>query len=81
MSASDRRVREVFIELSDTLVDDFDIIEFLDRLAVRCSELLWTRSPPDVRSSRLICGPPTCGGPDSPRPPSRPGTLRCRGSR
>jgi transcriptional regulator with GAF, ATPase, and Fis domain len=40
MSASDRRVREVFIELSDTLVDDFDIIEFLDRLADRCSELL-----------------------------------------
>jgi hypothetical protein len=40
MSASDRRVREVFIELSDTLVDDFDIIEFLDRLAARCSELL-----------------------------------------
>ncbi|MFC9692989.1 ANTAR domain-containing protein [Kribbella sp. NPDC056951] len=40
MSASDRRVREVFIELADTLVDDFDIIEFLDRLAVRCGELL-----------------------------------------
>jgi hypothetical protein len=40
MIASDRRVREVFIELSDTLVDDFDIIEFLDRLAARCSELL-----------------------------------------
>jgi hypothetical protein len=40
MTASDRRVREVFIELSDTLVDDFEIIEFLDRLAARCSELL-----------------------------------------
>lgn len=40
MSASDRRVREVFIELTDTLVDDFDIIDFLDRLADRCSELL-----------------------------------------
>ncbi|MFF0268507.1 GAF and ANTAR domain-containing protein [Kribbella sp. NPDC004536] len=40
MSTSDRRVREVFIELSDTLVADFDIIEFLDRLAARCSELL-----------------------------------------
>ncbi|MFF0341076.1 GAF and ANTAR domain-containing protein [Kribbella sp. NPDC004875] len=40
MSVSDRRVREVFIELSDTLVADFDIIEFLDRLATRCSELL-----------------------------------------
>lgn len=40
MTTSDRRVREVFIELSDTLVADFDIIEFLDRLAARCSELL-----------------------------------------
>jgi hypothetical protein len=40
MSTSDRRVREVFIELSDTLVADFDIIDFLDRLAARCSELL-----------------------------------------
>lgn len=40
MSVSDRRVREVFIELSDTLVDEFDIIEFLHRLADRCSELL-----------------------------------------
>jgi GAF domain-containing protein len=40
MAASDRRVREVFIELSDTLVDNFDIIDFLDRLAARCSELL-----------------------------------------
>ncbi|MGZ0146251.1 GAF and ANTAR domain-containing protein [Kribbella sp. WER1] len=40
MSTSDRRVREVFIELSDTLVADFDIIEFLDRLGSRCGELL-----------------------------------------
>ena len=40
MSTSDRRVREVFIELSDTLVADFDIIDFLDRLASNCSELL-----------------------------------------
>ena len=30
----------MFIELTDTLVDDFDIIEYLDRLAVRCGELL-----------------------------------------
>jgi hypothetical protein len=40
MTASDRRVREVFIELADTLVEDFDIIDFLDRLADRCGELL-----------------------------------------
>ncbi|MGW7686808.1 GAF and ANTAR domain-containing protein [Kribbella sp. NPDC054772] len=30
----------MFIELSDTLVDDFDVIEFLDRLAGHCSEVV-----------------------------------------
>jgi hypothetical protein len=40
MSASDRYVREVFVELTDTLVDEFDIIDFLDRMAARCVELL-----------------------------------------
>ncbi|GAB3974093.1 GAF and ANTAR domain-containing protein [Actinoallomurus acanthiterrae] len=40
MTVSDRRVRDVFVELADTLVDDFDIIDFLDRLAARCVELL-----------------------------------------
>jgi hypothetical protein len=40
MAATDRRVREAFIELTDTLVTDFDIIDFLERLAARCSELL-----------------------------------------
>jgi hypothetical protein len=40
MAAVDRQVREAFIELTDTLVTDFDIIDFLDRLAHRCAELL-----------------------------------------
>jgi len=40
MAAVDRRVREAFIELTDTLVTDFDIIDFLDRLARRCADLL-----------------------------------------
>jgi transcriptional regulator with GAF, ATPase, and Fis domain len=40
MAVTDRRVREAFIELTDTLVTDFDIIDFLERLAVRCTELL-----------------------------------------
>jgi hypothetical protein len=40
MAVTDRQVREAFIELTDTLVTDFDIIDFLDRLAVRCAELL-----------------------------------------
>ncbi len=40
MAGTDRRVREAFIELTDTLVTDFDVIDFLARLAVRCTELL-----------------------------------------
>lgn len=40
MTVTDRRVREAFIELTDTLVTDFDIIEFLEHLAARCTELL-----------------------------------------
>lgn len=40
MTVTDQRVREVFIELTDTLVTDFDIIDFLGRLAARCTELL-----------------------------------------
>jgi hypothetical protein len=40
MAAVDRQVREAFIELTDTLVTDFDIIDFLDRLARLCAELL-----------------------------------------
>jgi transcriptional regulator with GAF, ATPase, and Fis domain len=40
MSTTDRRVREVFVELADTLVADFDIIDFLDTLAGRVVELL-----------------------------------------
>jgi transcriptional regulator with GAF, ATPase, and Fis domain len=40
MAGTDRRVREAFIELTDTLVSDFDIIDFLERLATHCTELL-----------------------------------------
>lgn len=35
-----RRMAEVFVELADTVVDTFDIIEFLDNLTERCVELL-----------------------------------------
>jgi transcriptional regulator with GAF, ATPase, and Fis domain len=37
---SERNLTEVFVELADTLVDDFDLIDFLHRLTVRCVELL-----------------------------------------
>lgn len=37
---SDRRLVETFVELADTLVDDFDVIDFLHVLVERCVELL-----------------------------------------
>lgn len=40
MTTTDRRVRETFVELADTLVDDYDVIGFLDLLARRVVELL-----------------------------------------
>jgi GAF domain-containing protein len=36
----ERRVVEIFVELADTLVEDFDVVDFMHRLALRCVELL-----------------------------------------
>lgn len=36
----ERRLAQVFVELADTLVDDFDVLEFLSVLVERCVELL-----------------------------------------
>jgi GAF domain-containing protein len=36
---SAQRVAEVFVEVSDTLVDDFDLLDFLHMLTVRTAEL------------------------------------------
>jgi GAF domain-containing protein len=35
-----QRIAEVFVELADTLVDDFDVVDFLHVLTDRCVELL-----------------------------------------
>jgi GAF domain-containing protein len=34
------RLAEALVEFADTLVDDFDVIDFMHRLALRCVELL-----------------------------------------
>jgi hypothetical protein len=36
----ERKLAEAFVEAADTLVDDFDVIEFLHTLAERCVQLL-----------------------------------------
>jgi hypothetical protein len=36
----ERQLSEAFVEAADTLVDDFDVIEFLHTLAERCVQLL-----------------------------------------
>jgi hypothetical protein len=40
MSSSDRQVWQVFVQLADTLVADFDVIDFLHILAQHCVDLL-----------------------------------------
>jgi GAF domain-containing protein len=37
---ADERLVETFVELADTLIDDFDVIDFLHLLVERCVELL-----------------------------------------
>ena len=36
----EQQIVQMFVELADTMVDEFDVIEFLHRLANRCAELL-----------------------------------------
>ena len=35
-----QRLAEVFVELADTLIDNFDVVDFLQTLTDRCVELL-----------------------------------------
>ncbi|MFD3516375.1 ANTAR domain-containing protein [Streptomyces sp. NPDC058657] len=39
-TARERRLTEVFVEVADSLVEDFDVLDFLHRLSRRCVELL-----------------------------------------
>ena len=36
----ERLVAEAFVELADTLVDDFDVVDFLHQVSIRCAQVL-----------------------------------------
>ncbi|MEU7152417.1 ANTAR domain-containing protein [Streptomyces sp. NPDC045456] len=36
----EEKITQTFVELADTLVDDFDVIDFLQQLTVRCCDIL-----------------------------------------
>ncbi|MFF4257629.1 GAF domain-containing protein [Streptomyces sp. NPDC001663] len=38
--ARERRLAQIFVEVADSLVEDFDVIDLLQRLSARCVELL-----------------------------------------
>ncbi|MER7982762.1 GAF and ANTAR domain-containing protein [Streptomyces sp. NPDC095817] len=40
MTTRNQQLTEVFVEVADSLIDDFDVIDFLQKLSVRCVELL-----------------------------------------
>ena len=37
---TERTAAEVFVELADTLIDDFDVVDFLHQVTIRCAEVL-----------------------------------------
>jgi hypothetical protein len=41
----EREIVETFVQLADTLVDDFDVVEFLHGVAERCVQLLDCAEP------------------------------------
>lgn len=59
-------IARTFMELADTLVEDFDLIDFLQQMTVRCRELLDITDAAVILShpgSRLYCSAPCDPGP------------------
>jgi GAF domain-containing protein len=51
-SKRELRLAEAFVELADTLVDEFDVIDLLQQLSLHCCELL------DVSAAAVLLAPP-----------------------
>jgi len=81
-----RRMAQVFVELADTLVETFDVVDFLQMLTERCVELLDAdasglmladqRGHRQRKSSTATWQWRTSGGRSSRPPRSRPGSGR-----
>src|SRR5919197_1431293 len=52
MMTREQRIAMTFVDLADTLVADFDVIDFLHTLATRCVELL------DVSAAAIMLADP-----------------------
>ncbi|MGP9019929.1 ANTAR domain-containing protein [Streptomyces sp. BR1] len=50
--AREQRLAEVFMEVADSLTDDFDVLDLLQRLSIRCVELL------DVSAAGILLADP-----------------------
>lgn len=67
----EQRLAEAFVALADTLLDDFDVLDFLNTLAVRAADLF------DVSAAGVVLSDQRGGWP--PRPPrsNRPACSNC----
>jgi hypothetical protein len=66
MMAREQRLAEVFVELADTLVEEFDVVDFLQTLTERCVELVDTDAAGlmlDHQRGNLRRAPPSTASP------------------
>ena len=77
----EQRLAEVFVELADTLVEEFDVVDFLQMLTERCVELVDTDAAglmlDDQRGDLQVVAytptsPPGCSSRSSCRRPNGP---------